>query len=314
MAEDASKEQAKRDRSPSFPYISLAKALERIQTLFEKAKRHEVRVADVAKDWGLAAKSSSTDRNVAALLAYGLIDDSGSGDAKKIKISETGWRILDDKRPGVREKLLAEAALKPRIIADYAQHWKDGRPDEAHSLSQLKFEGGFTDEGARMFLRVFDETIRFTAATPSDKVTATEPENDKPQVRAKEGDFVQWTSAGIDQFKSPVRVIGISDDGQWIWVDGSTTGVPMAEVQVVEKSSGSTAQPPTAPASVLAALNAAKPPGIREEKFALAEGDVVISFPQGLSTDSVDDLAAYIEVFLKKARREAAAKKEGQSH
>ena len=53
---------------------------------------------------------------------------------------------------------------------------------------------------------------------------------------------------------------------------------------------------------------------MREEKFALAEGDVVITFPQGLSTDSVEDLAAYIEVFLKKARREATAKKEGQPH
>lgn len=163
----------KRDRSPQFPYIGLGKAVERIQKIFEKARRHEVRVADIAADWGLSAKSSSTDRNVAALLAYGLVEENGSGEARKIKVSEAAWRILDDGRPGVKEKLLAEAAMRPAIMADYARKWEGGRPDDTHALSQLKFEGGFTEDGASQFLRVFDETIRFTSESPSDKDTAT---------------------------------------------------------------------------------------------------------------------------------------------
>lgn len=168
MADPEQKDGPKRDRSPAFPYIGLAKALQRIEILFGKVKRHEARVADIAADWKLSPKSSSTDRTVAALESFGLIDSLGSGDAKKIKISDVGLRILDDGRPGVREKLLAEAAMRPRIISEYAERWKGGRPDETHALSQLKFEGGFTDEGAKMFLRVFDETIRFTLGSQSD--------------------------------------------------------------------------------------------------------------------------------------------------
>lgn len=164
----------KRDRSPNFPYIGLGKALERIKVVFDKAKRHEVRVADVAADWKLKATSGSTDRNVAALLAYGLIEDGGSGDGRKIKISDSGWRILEDGRPGVREKMLAEAALKPSIIQQYASLWSGGRPDDTHALSQLKFEGGFTPDGAAQFLRVFDETIRFTKEGESDKIYVSE--------------------------------------------------------------------------------------------------------------------------------------------
>jgi len=133
-----------------------------------------VRVADIAGDWKLKATSGSTDRSVAALLAYGLIEDSGSGEARKIKISESGWRILEDGRPGVQEKMLSEAALKPSIIQEYAQLWSEGRPDDTHALSQLKFEGGFTPDGASQFLRVFDETIRFTKGTQSDKIPAAE--------------------------------------------------------------------------------------------------------------------------------------------
>lgn len=298
----------KRDRSPSFPYLGLSKALERTQTLFEKAKRHEARVYDIARDWGLAPKSSSTDRNVAALLAYGLIEDSGSGEARKIKVSETGWRILDDKRPGVREKLAAEVALKPRIISDYAQIWEDGRPDDTHALSQLKFEGHFTDEGARMFLRVFDDTIRFTKPSSADKLDATKADNSEPPARAKIGEFVQWTSDGVDQFASPMRVTGLSDDGLYLWVDGSKTGVPMSEAHVMQPTQAAVVPPGSPPLD--RTIQSASASGTREEKFALEEGDVIIRFPEGLSPDSVEDLADYIEVFLKKARRAANSKKE----
>lgn len=47
------------------------------------------------------------------------------------------------------------------------------------------------------------------------------------------------------------------------------------------------------------------PTGMREVKFPLAEGDVRIIVPEGLSSDSVEDLTDYLEVFLKKVRREA---------
>jgi hypothetical protein len=178
MTENVAKEGAKRDRSPKFPYIGLKKALERIEVLHGKVKRYEARIADIAKDWDLSPKSSSTDRNVAALQSFGLIEDSGNGENRKIKLSELGARIIADQRPGVRESLLAEAALKPPIISDYHRKWIGGRPDEAHALSQLQFEGGFTAEGARLFLRVFDETIRFIASSHSEKTADFEEDED----------------------------------------------------------------------------------------------------------------------------------------
>jgi hypothetical protein len=169
VSDEQTKDAVKRDRSPKFPYIGLGKALERVEVLYGKVKRYEARVADIAKDWDLSPKSSSTDRTVAAIQSFGLIEDSGSGENRKIKRSELGARILADRRPGVRESLLAEAALKPPSIADYARRWGGGRPDEAHALSQLQFEGGFTADAAKLFLRVFDETIRFTAGVQDDK-------------------------------------------------------------------------------------------------------------------------------------------------
>lgn len=170
----------KRERSPSFPYISLEKALERTAQLYERAKRFEVLVSDAAKSWRMAPKSSSTLMTVAALLSYGLIEDSGTGDSRKIKISENGARILGDMRPGIREKLLAEAALKPKLIAEYAERWRGGRPDDHFCLSELKYDKGFNDEGAARFLRVFDETMRFAGLEPSDRFSVIEHASTEP--------------------------------------------------------------------------------------------------------------------------------------
>jgi hypothetical protein len=58
------------------------------------------------------------------------------------------------------------------------------------------------------------------------------------------------------------------------------------------------------PQSVVAAPEEGSTGG-RRAVFALTEGDVIISFPEDLSPESVEDLADYLEIFMKKARREA---------
>lgn len=173
--EDQTGNGPKQQRGPSFPFIGLEKAVERAGQLYKSAKRFEVRLSDAASDWGYAPKSSGAFQTAAALIAYGLIEDSGSGDARKIKVSDLGWRILEDTRPGVRDALMAEAALKPKLIAEFADIWRDGRPDDAHAISDLKFDRGFTDESAPRFLRVFDDAVRFTKLPTVDKVEDTKP-------------------------------------------------------------------------------------------------------------------------------------------
>jgi hypothetical protein len=46
------------------------------------------------------------------------------------------------------------------------------------------------------------------------------------------GDYVQWTSDGVDQFKPARKVRQIRD--RHAWVDGSQTGIPISEVTVTE--------------------------------------------------------------------------------
>ncbi len=78
--------------------------------------------------------------------------------------------------------------------------------------------------------------------------------------------------------------------------------------QLVEAEGGSDTPPGNTPAGP-----PAEPPpasarvegGTRRAVFGLAEGEVVITAPVFLSAESVNDLRDYLEVFMKRARREA---------
>jgi hypothetical protein len=62
---------------------------------------------------------------------------------------------------------------------------------------------------------------------------------------ARVGDFVQWESQGELRLSKPLRVRLVSEDGQWVVVEGSETGIPMKEVIVQTK--GSMPEPPIFP-------------------------------------------------------------------
>jgi hypothetical protein len=50
----------------------------------------------------------------------------------------------------------------------------------------------------------------------------------------KIGDKVQWTSQGADQFAEPRKIKSISEDGEYAFVEGSDTGIPVKELSITE--------------------------------------------------------------------------------
>lgn len=160
---------SKRERSPSFPYIDLKASIDHLDKLYKAARMHEVRMIDVAAAWNMRATSGSFMRYVAAVGQFGLVDTDGSGDSRRLKVSSRGRQILEDDRPGVRERLCSEAALMPKLIRglfygeDGMPHWGRNRPDDGIAESSLKFDMSFTNDAAIRFLAVYDATISFIA-------------------------------------------------------------------------------------------------------------------------------------------------------
>ena len=143
-------------RSPSFPFIPLGRAIERARSLATDYKRTPTRLSNAAQTWGYKPKSSGCLQTIAALKAFGLIEDVGTGDDRKVQLTDLAWRIVHDQRPGVRENALQDAALRPKLIAEFAHGaWRGGRPADHHCISELTIDRGFTEDAARTFLKVF---------------------------------------------------------------------------------------------------------------------------------------------------------------
>ena len=170
-------ERGKKERSPAYPFISLRKATERVRAMYVAHRRDFTRLSALAPTWGYGAKSSGLQQTVGALKQFGLIDETGSGDERRVQVSDFARRILSDERPGAREAALREAALKPKVFAEY-QKWIGDRPSDLHCLSELTLDRGFNELAARAFLRSFDETMQFAGLAKGDSDSA--PLADEP--------------------------------------------------------------------------------------------------------------------------------------
>jgi hypothetical protein len=160
---------SKRHRSPSVPCLDPLEAAMRAHQLYEGAGQDWVTPADAAKLWGFGPKSSTALRIVAALIAYELVEATTEPGTRQIRVSDRANSVFadPDAGDGPGDRLLVEAALKPKLVAQYAKLWLDGRPGDAACITQLKLRHRFTDETAARFLEIFDLCIGLVRDGPS---------------------------------------------------------------------------------------------------------------------------------------------------
>jgi hypothetical protein len=239
---------AKRDRSPAFPMVPLGEAVERL-TAFEKYNgRHAAPLDKAGLAWGLKQVGDI----LASLRYYGFIEYTGSAATRQVAVTEEGRNLIRAQQDSVKQQILQRAALRPKEMAKFWPIWGADRPPDPVCIDQLVMHNGFSDRGAPLFLRSYDATIAYAGLAKSDKVpndqTLGGVRGEPPPATVKIGDLVQWNSGGSDQFPIPRKVVWLSDDGAHLRVHGSMTGIPVAEITVVEppKSPSVSTQPKSA--------------------------------------------------------------------
>lgn len=120
MADQSTAEKQPRFRSPPYPAVPLAKAIERTGTFYGKALHHSVPISVAASAWEYAGKSSGLFATIAALKQFGLMTDEGSGDKRRIKLTEAGIRLARDQEPSSEKRRAAirAAAMAPKIHSE----------------------------------------------------------------------------------------------------------------------------------------------------------------------------------------------------
>jgi len=180
-----------RDRSPSFPFIPLKVAVDRLAKFDEHHKRAPVPPDRIGAAWGMKPNSSQAQQTLAALKAFGLLETRRSADGRYVYISEDGRTYLRAQQDSIKSDVLRRAGLRPRQIALHWKDWRDERPSDAECQDELVLKGGFSEDGAEKFLRVYDETIAYAGLSDSDKIDSDaeeEPPGELEEAEEKEDD------------------------------------------------------------------------------------------------------------------------------
>jgi hypothetical protein len=160
----------KRLRSPAYPFINLETAIKRAGEFYAKEKHNSAPLKVAVRHWGYEEKSSGGLQTAAALISFGLMRDEGTGDRRKLKLTENALRILLDPRPESEDRVAAirAAALTPKIHQQLWRKWHNGIPsdDNVKHFLILELKPPFNPGVADGFIKQYKDTIAF--ARPDD--------------------------------------------------------------------------------------------------------------------------------------------------
>lgn len=308
MAADAAKpqpaeaEKKKRMRSPNYPSVGLKAAIERLKKFYELDGRAGAKADIAAKHIGFASAHGQAYSVLSALKKFGLVEDKDGRVVPTARAVEIISLPETDER---RKRAIKLAAMSPQIYSELIEQYKDtGLPHSETLAGELQAYKGFNPNAVKEFLQAFSETLEFAGLTDFSVLSSelgAEVEVSKPKI----GDFVQWEPNGVLQFREPKKIRAISEDGRFVFVEGSNTGAPINEVVVQESFVPEPPRPRVSDPFVLPVRKPVNQSGgtMRQDVFSLAEGDAVISWPAQLSQESIEDIEQWLAIVKRKIAR-----------
>jgi len=310
----------KRNRSPNYPVVNLKSAIAYTEKLHAYANgQHFVPLHAAFEDaWGMKKGSAYGKQVVAAIKAFGLVDETGSGDARQIRISDTGDKIRGGHSD--RDRLLRQAAIAPKLHAElWSEFGGNGNlPPDASMRQYLVFDrdgNRFNESSVGDFIAEFRETVDFAALFKSQGGHLVEeskdevvPEDSSPDA-IKVGTVVQWTSQGACQFDAPLPITRIveKDGERFAYFEVKDGWAPMSELTIAKEVEN------------VPDINLLKPEdnrldheihespavGMVLDRETLDEGAVRLEWPAELSEASVEEFQDWIIGRINRARRKA---------
>ena len=322
-AKDA--DDAPRQRSPNYPSVGLPDAIARATRLYEGVGTAGASPDSAAKLIGYSKNHGTARMTMSALKKFGLVEErNGRVVPAKLTVDLANFPPTHPRHVGA----LRTAALSPRVYREaYNRYRPHGvlPPDDVLSADFVA-DSGFLPDKVPAFLTDFRASLshagllRGNALTDAAAAAATGTESTDrgPALAAfdpaappvpKPGDTVRWVEedpdadegddAEPDEHEGVVQ--GLSEDGAWAFVAGYGEGVPVAELSVVPAEAEEEAEDEEvpAPANPFAAPRSA----VRTEACALEEGDAVLTRPDDLGPESLEELQAWLDLVMKKLRR-----------
>lgn len=161
MSEEQRPLKRPKGRSPAYPAISLEKAIQRVRQVYARDKQYEIPAASLPEVWGYASLNGPAGLTISALKKFGLINDEGVRDERRISVTDQAVHILDHPSSDARAEAIRDAALRPPIHREFWDEYGSNLPSDANMIWRLTRDRGFTETGAKEFLREWRETLEF---------------------------------------------------------------------------------------------------------------------------------------------------------
>lgn len=237
-------------RSPSYPNMSLRDATVAVGKIEAPYRSAPVDRESAVKLLGYNSLSGPANKALAALASYGLVERAGKG---LLRVTTRAKMILHPRDDEERYEGLKAAALEPRLFQEIRDHFEGIVLPEQGVETYLNRQG-FNQSAIKSAAKAFLQTMAFLEeeAPPEshrpksgyeEETSASNGDTATVYRRAKVGDLVQWEPEGVPKFRQPLRVRLVSEDGEWVAVEGIEKGIPMREVNVQPNSIGSISSP-----------------------------------------------------------------------
>ena len=147
---------AKRVRSPNYPSISLAAAVERLTRLGDAIHTHPASHADVLTGMGYSGANGASLMALSAMGKYGLV----ARENDEYRIAQRGIVILHPENNEEREKAIREAADAPKVFSALTERYPGGKVNDDVIRNYL-VRNGFSLTAAASALLSYRETMAF---------------------------------------------------------------------------------------------------------------------------------------------------------
>lgn len=227
-------EKRKKERSPAYPSVPLEDAIAKAEIIWKNDKAAPASMGVIAQHLSSSPKSSGFLQLIATLKQFGLLEEIEGANPRQLKLSRRAVDIfmLEEKHP-TRLEAIKAAAIAPKAHKDLWNDYPEGLASDGNVEHHLFTKRKFQIPAARELIRVFKKTMAYAGLNHSDNFGGAN------QVKPPEvNDLIQWTSRGVAQFTEPQRIDRVEPDGEWLFVEGSNTGIPVSEVTVIEAGGG----------------------------------------------------------------------------
>jgi hypothetical protein len=163
-------------RSPTYPFVPLERARARADQLWRAVRRADMDVASARQHWGYGPNSSGGIQTEAAMKQFGLLEVSGRGRKRRLKLSELAVRLVGDHELDASEryKLTKQAALNPKVHRELWDRWKDVLPvPQVRRHLTKDRDPAFNEKGANDLIAEYQRTISYMGMLGSEPVRIT---------------------------------------------------------------------------------------------------------------------------------------------